>query len=123
MIDAGLKKVVVKEDEKEENIPPSKISFDNVEKHITENKIAELEWVLITHNHGDHIGGLQDLLGLPNLKVKTIYTKEYIGTDKVCKDDYATKSDDWDTLKSFIEGITYENGEKIQLNIIYEKKK
>jgi len=78
-----------------------KSTFQKVKSSI--KNIPEFEWVLITHNHGDHIGGLMDLL--KTKKVKYIYTKDYIGTDMNCKEGYSKKDKKWEQLKDDIKAL------------------
>ncbi len=54
------------------------------------NGILQLEFVLITHNHIDHIGGLSYLLQCNNIKIKTIYLNKYYKND--IKDEYLAAS-------------------------------
>jgi len=59
------------------------VSFPSVKKYLEDNGIKTLEWLLITHNHEDHDGGVIDLLNL--VDIKTVYTKDYQGYDVSCK--------------------------------------
>lgn len=45
------------------------------------NGTLKLEFVLITHNHTDHIGALTYLLQKDNIKVKTLYINKYYKND------------------------------------------
>jgi len=58
-------------------------SFSSVKKYLEDNGIKQLEWLLMTHNHEDHVGGVIDLLEL--VDIKKVYTKEYQGYDVSCK--------------------------------------
>jgi len=58
-------------------------SFPSVKKYLEDNGIKKLEWLLITHNHEDHDGGVIDLLEL--VDIKKVYTKDYQGYDVSCK--------------------------------------
>ena len=45
------------------------------------NGTLKLEFVLITHNHTDHIGALTYLLQKDNIKIKTLYINKYYKND------------------------------------------
>jgi len=62
-----------------------RISFQRVKKYIINHEIKKLEWILITHNHGDHIGGIKDLLVIKDLQVGKVYTKRYRASDASCE--------------------------------------
>jgi len=34
------------------------VSFNNLSKFLNKNKITNIEWILLTHNHPDHVGGI-----------------------------------------------------------------
>jgi len=72
MIDVGLRK-----QDGDKNS-----SFQAIEKYINTNKIFKLNWVLLTHNHGDHVGAIKNLLDI--IKVDKIYTKKYHAYDVAC---------------------------------------
>jgi len=57
-------------------------SFPSVKKYLEDNGIKQLEWLLITHNHDDHDGGVIDLLNI--VDIKKVYTKDYQGYDVSC---------------------------------------
>jgi len=82
MIDVGLKKDPNGKNEEEKK--QKRISFQGVKKYITNHEIKNLQWILITHNHGDHIGGIKDLLDIKDLKVGKVYTKRYRASDASC---------------------------------------
>jgi len=65
-------------------------TIEVVEEFIKERNIKTFEWVLVTHFHGDHANGLQELLdksflenllGTNKVKVNKVYAKEYLATD------------------------------------------
>jgi len=45
--------------------------------------VKNLEFILITHNHDDHVGGINAILG-SEIAVKKIYIKTYLCKDKNC---------------------------------------
>jgi len=113
------------------------VSFNKVSQYLKHNNVTNLEWVLLTHNHGDHVGGIEDLLKLEvknnkgkkvTLKVGAVYTKDYIGLDSDCggeakkeKKNFSSPADyrekrksDWKDRKDNIRNIT-------TLNIIKNK--
>lgn len=49
------------------------------------NGVLKLEFVLITHNHTDHIGALTYLLQKDNIKIKTLYINKYYKNDIMAK--------------------------------------
>ena len=49
------------------------------------NGTLKLEFVLITHNHTDHIGALTYLLQKDNIKIKTLYINKYYKNDIMAK--------------------------------------
>lgn len=63
--------------------------------YLNENNINDLDFILITHFHCDHYGGLEDILN--KIKVGTVYIKEYSGLDytksngKLADDKYRNK--------------------------------
>jgi len=57
-------------------------SFPSVKKYLDDHGITEFEWLLMTHNHDDHIGGVKDFLKY--YQVKKVYTKEYQVYDVSC---------------------------------------
>jgi len=59
------------------------VSFPAVQKYLDDHYINNFEWLLITHNHEDHDGGVIDLLN--NYNVQKVYTKDYQGYDVSCK--------------------------------------
>jgi len=110
------------------------VSFNNLSKFLNKNKITNIEWILLTHNHPDHVGGIEDLLNLKvknnkgklvNLKVGTVFTKDYSKLDSDCggeNSDYSSpkeyrkkREDKWNTRKRNIK-------EKTNLYIITKKK-
>jgi len=96
MIDTGL----AKEDENGGNV-----SFKGISDYINAQGITELEWVLLTHNHADHVGGMKDLLDI--VKVKKVYTKSYNAYDEAChKESKEELLRDWNTLMDTIKAKT-----------------
>ena len=74
MIDVGLRNVTEE---------PNKISFERIEQFFKKNSIPKLEWILLTHNHHDHVGGIKALLNIVN--VGKVYAKNYTAADVSCK--------------------------------------
>lgn len=72
-----------------------KENSDYVINYLNENNINDLDFILITHFHCDHYGGLEDILN--KIKVGTVYIKEYSGLDctqsngKLADDKYRNK--------------------------------
>jgi len=110
------------------------VSFNKVSQYLKHNNVTNIEWVLLTHNHPDHVGGIEDLLNLKvknnkgkqvTLKVGAVYTKDYIGLDSDCGGDdknYSSpgeyrkkRKSNWDTRKTNI-------SKKTTLNIITKNK-
>jgi len=58
----------------------SDVSIEKLLAYLDDNNILELEWILITHFHGDHYGGLSRLMKR-GIKIGAIYMKEYHGLD------------------------------------------
>jgi len=58
--------------------------------HLKSQENPTLEWILFTHNHPDHTGGIIDLVNLKinnkPLKIKKVFTKHYNNIDMNCKD-------------------------------------
>lgn len=52
---------------------------DSIINYLNENNINNLDFILITHFHCDHYGGLEDILN--KIKVGGVYIKEYSGLD------------------------------------------
>ena len=69
---------------------------DVVLQFLNKNNINELEWILITHFHGDHYGALNSIVN--QINVKKVYMKEYSG--------YAGNSDDRNKLTNKWNNLT-----------------
>jgi len=56
-------------------------SYSKIINFLREKNITTLEWILISHNHSDHVNGFSYIVRNYNLKVKNVYLKEYKGLD------------------------------------------
>ncbi|ORX69335.1 hypothetical protein BCR32DRAFT_250270 [Anaeromyces robustus] len=65
-------------------------SYLIVEEYLKKNNITKLEWILISHFHGDHYGGLERLMNNSDLTIKSIYMKEYHAADTYNKNQRIT---------------------------------
>jgi len=74
-------------------------SYQKVLKYLTKNnKYVDLEWILFTHYHGDHVYAIRTLLQ-KKIKIKTIYAKNYGGYER--DDRYSDKINSWNnTVKA-----------------------
>lgn len=84
--------------------------------------ITELEWLLLTHFHGDHFGGLEKLMNNTDINIKNIYMKEYHGYDSNSKnknqliDDFRKNN-----LKSWERIVNSINAHQIPINYVSDK--
>ena len=56
------------------------VSYNKILGYLKENNVKQLKWILLTHFHDDHTGGIYKLLE-NGIKVKKIYTKKYRNLD------------------------------------------
>jgi len=85
------------------------LSVDKIMEYLRDNNITMLEWILITHFHGDHYGGLSKIISR-GIKTKAVYMKEYHGFDsnyekerhKDVADYRRLRMNDWNTLLDFL---------------------
>ncbi|ORX58355.1 hypothetical protein BCR36DRAFT_579970 [Piromyces finnis] len=99
------------------------ISYEKVIGYLKANNIKQLEWLLITHFHGDHYGGLNQLIN-SGVTIKKIYTKQYHALDSTVESSkYKTVSEfrsnrmkDWNDMIKIITNkkipIAYVNANK-----------
>ena len=66
------------------------LSYLSIEEYLWKNEIHEIEWLLLTHFHDDHMGGLDRLMDNPDVVIKNIYMKEYKNIDAYKKNDAIT---------------------------------
>ena len=66
MIDTGINDSIIK-------------MASRVKRYLKELQVTELEFVMITHNHNDHDGGMQ-MLANSGIKIKTLYIKDIRNT-------------------------------------------
>ncbi|OUM61689.1 hypothetical protein PIROE2DRAFT_12232 [Piromyces sp. E2] len=99
-----------------------KVSYNRVIKYLNNNKVSTLEWILISHNHGDHINGFSGIIDHYNktLSVKNVYIKEYKAYDT-----YYSSSTSFKSLDEYLDKQkeNYNNfikkAESIKANINY----
>ncbi|ORX86546.1 hypothetical protein BCR32DRAFT_324936 [Anaeromyces robustus] len=85
------------------------VSLDKIMEYIHDNNITIFEWILITHFHGDHYGGLSKILSKGG-QTKAVYMKEYHGNDsnydkvkhKNVADYRSRRMVDWNNLLNFL---------------------
>ncbi|ORX78188.1 hypothetical protein BCR32DRAFT_295178 [Anaeromyces robustus] len=106
-----------------------KVSFEKVQSYFNSNHITKLKWVLLTHNHEDHVGGILDLVKMKvknknnkqvNLKIEDgVYTKNYSGLESNCGESEFKSVDDYrkDRKKNWNDRIK-QIKEKTDVNII-----
>lgn len=70
--------------------PSTRMGLYNYLMQFATNGTLQLDFVLITHNHIDHIGGLSYLLQCNNIKIRAVYLNKYYKND--IKDQYLTAS-------------------------------
>jgi len=78
-------------------------TYNVINEFINNRKIQHFDWVLLTHFHGDHYGGLSKLLN--KAKVDKVYTKKYYSLDINCYNDKRTKSDQSKKWEKMIQNI------------------
>ena len=61
-----------------------------VSQYLKDIGIDELEWILITHAHGDHYGGLEKVLN--TVTVKSVYVKDITAGKSGRKGNYKKKN-------------------------------
>jgi len=59
-------------------------TYSEIKKFMNKREINHFDWVLLTHFHGDHYGGLTKLLNETKVKVDKVYTKKYFALDINC---------------------------------------
>lgn len=81
-------------------------------KNIAANKYGDvtLEFVVGTHSHSDHLGGLDTVINDPNILVKKGYIKEY---DESKIDDYEINN--WDNKEVYEQTINALKNEKAEI--------
>ncbi len=89
--------------------------YPMISKHLKDNQIKELEFILLTHFHDDHYGNLQKIIN--NFKVKTLYLKRYYGLDGRIIGRYKTNEEyiqnDFDHYHLILEACLNNNTEVI----------
>ncbi len=69
-----------------------KASYKRIISYLNDMGITKLNWVLLTHFHSDHVGGLTHLYDA-GIKISAVYTKEYIGLDSNYANSYSSVND------------------------------
>ncbi|OUM67990.1 hypothetical protein PIROE2DRAFT_4407 [Piromyces sp. E2] len=81
----------------------SALSYEKMLGYLKANNVKQLEWLLISHFHGDHVGGMDKLLE-SGVKIKKILTKQYHGLDSTVKGNGTvanfrkTRMQDWNKM-------------------------
>ena len=65
------------------------LKVDRVLSYFKDIGVSELDFVLITHFHGDHYGGLKKFYS-SGIKIKNLYIKKYVGLDSNFKSPYTS---------------------------------
>lgn len=65
------------------------LKVDRVLSYFKDIGVSELDFVLITHFHGDHYGGLKKFYS-SGIKIKNLYIKKYVGLDSNYRSPYTS---------------------------------
>lgn len=90
-------------------------------KFATNGKLS-LEFVLITHNHSDHMGGLIPLLSEKNINIKKIYLNKYYKNDIKASYLKLTKSENYNVYNSS-QNMSYVKMNQDRYNTVIQKAK
>jgi len=58
----------------------NRASYNKILNFLSSNKIKKLNWILLTHNHNDHVSGLTHIIN-HNVTINAVYTKNYQAFD------------------------------------------
>jgi len=65
--------------------------YPMIEKHLNDNNITNLEFIILTHFHSDHYGNIVNIIN--NYNVKTLYLKHYYGLDGTTSSGYESNEE------------------------------
>lgn len=69
----------------------SSFYYPMIEKHISEYKINNIDFILLTHFHNDHYGNAANIIA--NYPVKKLYLKRYYGLDGTTSSGYSSNEE------------------------------
>jgi len=91
--------IVIQSTENEKNVysmidtgKANRNSYNKILNFLHDNNISELKWILLSHNHNDHVSGLNHIINY-NVTIEAVYTKKYQAFD--------SKNNDYDNIDEY----------------------
>ena len=69
----------------------SKFYYPMIKEYLNNNKINEIDFILLTHFHNDHYGNVENIIR--NYKVNKLYLKRYYGLDGTTSSGYSSNDE------------------------------